>query len=106
MKLNIRDEKGTVIKAYETEEVRIPYKIIRRFVKIIDLDKIQGGDEIGIAGMVLQCMEPFENLVKSIFPDLTDDELDQVDIMDFVPLFKELLQFVVDKVNSLPKEKN
>lgn len=104
MKLVIRDNTGEVAKTLSTDVVRIKYGIIRDFIKIIDTEKM--GDEMAVFDMLVQAFEPFEKLLKQIFPDLTDEDLENVDITDLVPLFREIFVYVMDKIKGLPKSKN
>lgn len=104
MKLVIRNQDGTIKKTFETENVRIKYGTIRDFVKIIDIDKMD--DNMAVFGMLTQAFEPFERLLKGIFPDLTDEDLEEVDVVDLVPCFMELFEYIMEKVQGLPKSKN
>ncbi|MCI7304110.1 MAG: hypothetical protein SOR93_11010 [Clostridiales Family XIII bacterium] len=104
MKLDIKNNAGEVVKTFETDTVTIKYGIIRDFVKIIDMDKLD--DDMAVFGMLTEAFEPFEKLLKSIFPDLTDEDLDNIDVVDLVPLFQELLVYIMRKIKGLPKSKN
>lgn len=104
MKLPIRNDRGDILKTYESNILRIKWKTIKHFVKIIDLDHLDLENEIEIGKIVLKAIDPLEEVIRGIFPELTDEEMDNVDVaQDLVPLAKELFSYVKGEVEELPK---
>lgn len=105
MKLPVRNDKGEILKVYESNILRIKWKTVKHFVSIVDLDSLENLDnDIEIGKMVLKAIDPLEEVIRGIFPQLTDEEMENVDVLqDLVPLAKELFLYVTGKIEELPK---
>ena len=103
MKLPARNDKGEILKVYESNILRIKWKTVKNFVSIVDLDSLENLDnDMEIGKMVLKAIDPLEEVIRGIFPQLT--EMENVDVLqDLVPLAKELFLYVTGKIEELPK---
>lgn len=103
MKLPVRDDRGEILKNYESDVLRIKWKTVKHFVAIIDLENLDLDNDLEIGKMVLKVIDPMEEIIKGIFPGITEEELENVDVMDLVSLAKEIFFYVTGKVEELPK---
>lgn len=87
--LNIyaKNNKKIVEKTYTVDGYDLMLGTVEEFVQIIDVDKLN--DNAAVAGMVLKCYSKIKPLIKDIFPDITDEELDRVKVT-------ELVQVIID----------
>ena len=87
--LNIYKEgdKKAIEKTYTVEGYDLMLGTVEEFVNIIDVDKLN--DNTAVAGMILKGYSKIKPLIKDIFPEVTDEELNRVKVT-------ELVQVIVD----------
>lgn len=87
--LNIykKDDKKTIEKTYTVDGYELMLGTVEEFVNIIDVDKLN--DNTAVAGMVLKGYGKIKPLIKDIFPEITDEELNRVKVT-------ELVQVIID----------
>lgn len=87
--LNIykKDDKKTIEKTYTVDGYELMLGTVEEFVNIIDVDKLN--DNTAVAGMVLKGYGKIKPLIKDIFPQITDEELNRVKVT-------ELVQVIID----------
>lgn len=87
--LNIykKDDKKTIEKTYTVDGYDLMLGTVEEFVNIIDVDKLN--DNTAVAGMVLKGYGKIKPLIKDIFPEITDEELNRVKVT-------ELVQVIID----------
>lgn len=105
LELSIYDEKGKVIKKAEANLVSIKFKSIRLLMDILNIEEMNSNMEMfrTLAGAWGEVKE----ILNQIFPDLTEEELDEADLADLLPLIKKVLAYSLVKIMDIPHdEKN
>lgn len=92
--LNIYGENDEVIKKYETDHIRYG-----TFVAALKLDKELDESDIG------EKFKAVSEIVKKIFPGLTDEEIEKADYNDVFATFAQLKNKSAD-INSSNESKN
>lgn len=109
MKLNIY-EKGKVVKTYETDKYDLMFGTIEDVAEAVDLDSLNTGEDVEIIKMVgklvLTGMSTIKNLLKDIFPGLTDEELKNTKVNDIAGVLVDVVKFTIEQLSLGGKGKN
>lgn len=105
--LNIYDKKGrTVVKSYKAGQYDIMFGTVEDIVNLIDLDAFQ--EDAKDMDMVTACfkfvtggMEQVKEILMSVFPEVTEEELRYIKIREVVPLFIQLFKFSLVEMKSI-----
>ncbi len=93
MKLNVYKNQKDIEKTYETEAYDIMYGTVEDVFQIMDgMENMKSNDEL--FKVIQQNRSKLNNLLKDIFPDLTDDELRRIKLKELVPFFIDLFGYV------------
>ena len=102
MKLNIYKNQKEIEKTYEVDNYDLMYGTVEDALAIFD--EIEDlSDNTQIFKAVQKNRTKLNDLLKDIFPDLTDEELRRIKLKELVPVFIGLFTYVT---NSLGNEKN
>ena len=103
--LNIYDpETKLVSKQYHAETVDIMFGTIEDIIDIIDVDRLD--DNMELLKILMLSMKKLKPLLKEVFTGLTDEELKCTSIKELIPLFKNIINFMVNEINGLGGSKN
>ena len=98
--LNIYDKKTKeVVKKYNAETVDILFGTVEDIIDIIDIDKLD--DNMELAKILMIAMKKLKPLLKDVFVGLTDEELKCTSIKELIPLFKNIITFMINEINGL-----
>ena len=102
MKLNIYKNQREIEKTYEIDNYDIMYGTVEDVLSMFD-DIDDFGDNMQIFKVIQKNRTKLNDLLKDIFPDLTDDELRRIKLKELVPVFMGLFAYVQ---SSFGTEKN
>lgn len=109
MKLNIYENKK-VKKTYESDTYDLMFGTLEDVAGAINLDKLQTGSNAEIiktAGdFVVHSMDTVKNLLKDIFPGLTDEEIRKAKLSEIAAVLVDVIRYAIQQLNILPKSKN
>ncbi len=100
------DELKKVKRTETAEKVKIPYRVALRLIKSLDGTSIE--EEENLIRFVTGNIEKVDKVIKATF-DITENEMECIDMMDLIEVGKELFAWVMDEVKKLKKvdpEKN
>lgn len=105
LKLNVykSENKNEIEKTYTAESYELMLGTVEDIMEVIDFDKAI--NNIEIAKMIVKCYKQLKPFLKDIFAGLTDDELKRVKVNELVPLFKDIIQTIIEDI-SLAKSGN
>ena len=102
MKLNIYLNQKQIEKTYEIDHYDIMYGTIEDALAIFDeIEDLH--DNMQIFKVIQKNRAKLNDLLKDIFPELTDDELRRIKLKELVPLFMGLFTYIQ---TSFGNEKN
>lgn len=102
MKLNIYKNQTEIEKTYEIDNYDLMYGTVEDILAIFDeIDDVS--DNMQIFRVIQKNRIKLNDLLKDIFPDLTDEELRKVKLKELVPVFIGLFAYVT---STLGAEKN
>ena len=104
-------EAGQVSKTYTANEFDLMFGTIEDLVDLIDLDAFNGkaNDTEFISAAAKVVVGGFDNvkdLLKEIFPGLTDEELRKVKIKEVIPLLVQIIKYSLSEIAEIGKGKN
>lgn len=93
MKLNVYKNQREVEKTYEIDNYDIMYGTVEDVLSMFDeIDDF--ADNMQIFKVIQKNRQKLNDLLKDIFPDLTDDELRRIKLKELVPVFVGLFAYV------------
>lgn len=102
MKINIYKSQNEIEKSYSVDNYDLMFGTIEDVLAIFDeIEDISNNIELFKA--IQANRSKLYDLLKDIFPELTDEELRRVKLKELVPVFMELFSFVM---RSIGAEKN
>lgn len=102
LKLNIYDEdKTTIAKTYTAEGYDLMFGTLQDIFAIIDLDKINAGNETELAKMAVRGFDQVAPILRDVFPGVTNEELRRTKTRELVPLFVDLAREAVGTLRPL-----
>lgn len=103
--LNIYDDKGKVKKTLEANLIKIKFGQIRHILDLLKVEKMT--DTMEILHTVNDAWEEVKEALIKIFPEATDEELDEVGIEELFPMLVKVVRYsFAEIVNNIPHEKN
>lgn len=102
MKLNIYKNQKEIEKTYEVEAYDLMYGTVEDIFEIMDgID--QNANTSDLFKVVQKNRKKLNDLLKDVFPEITDEELKRIKLKELVPFFIDLFVYVTD---SFGTEKN
>ena len=93
MKLNIYKNQHEVEKTYEVDHYDLMYGTVEDILAVFDeIDDLR--DNMQIFTAIKKNRSKLNDLLKDIWPDLTDDELRKVKLKELIPLFMGLFTYI------------
>lgn len=104
LKLNIYANDGkTIEKTYISRDYNISFGIIRKFMKLMNIDKLENKTEV--LSLIMGAWEQFEAVLNGFFPDVQEEEWDRVSIEEIVDLVMDIAMGIVSKIAKIPAQK-
>lgn len=98
--LNIYDEQTKMIaKQYTAQTADIMFGTIEDLIEVIDIDKLN--DNMEWAKVIVMAMKKLKPLLKEVFVGLTDEELKNTKVKELVPLFINIIKFMMSEIKSV-----
>ena len=94
MKLNTYKNQNEVEKTFEIEAYDLMYGTVEDLLNILD-GVTDGANEATMLKVIRDNKTIVNDLLKDIFPDMTDEDLRKIKLKDLIPLFKELFEYCV-----------
>ena len=109
MKLNIY-KKGKIEKTYEADTYDLMFGTVEDIAAAIDFDALQTGSDAEIIKMVWKAFrksrETITDLMKDVFPGITDEELRRTKITEMARVIAEIVQYTIAQLSKGTAPKN
>lgn len=104
-------EAGKVSKTYTANEFDLMFGTVEDIIVLIDLDAFGEGatDSALITAamkLVVKGFDQVKDLLKEVFPGLTDEELRKVKIKEVAPLLVQIIKYSLTEIVGISKGKN
>ena len=102
--LNIYDEDDKIIKTCKAQFVELKFGAIRSLMKLLKVDEIENNLEL--MNTIYEAWDKLTVILEKCFPDITNDDWDNVKMSELVPVVVSILKSSFAKMMDIPKEKN
>lgn len=106
LKINVYDDEDNIIKTSEAKLIDLKFGVIRKLMKLLNVDNIDNSVEL--LKTVYSAWEQVTKILNSCFPDMTDDDWDNVKAAELLPVLVSVLKYSFTQMLTIPtdKEKN
>ena len=103
LSLNIykKENKNEIEKTYTAESYRLMFGTLQDIMSVIDLDKLQSGNEMELAKMAIRGFDLIAPILQDVFPELTSDELRRTSTSDLIPLIVDIAREALNTIKPL-----
>ena len=105
LKLNIYSGSGReIVKTYTAEQFDIMFGTVEDILETIDFDNLS--DEQQVVKTVTAMLGKLKPFLKQIFDGLTDEEIKCTKVKELVPLFADIVFYMLDEMKGITVSKN
>ena len=95
MKLNVYKNQREIEKTYEVDHYDLMYGTVEDILAVFD--EIEDlSDNLQIFDAIKKNRTKLNDLLKDIFPNITDEELRRIKLKELIPLFMSLFAYIKD----------
>lgn len=102
--INVYDNEGNVAKTCEAKLIDIKFGTIRKLMAILDIDNADNSYDI--LTKVYNAWEDIVDIITKVFPDISEDEMDNVNLSELIPILLTVIKYSFAKVMGIPADKN
>ena len=90
IKLNVYDENDNIIKTVEAQFVELRFGTIRGLMELLNVENIDDTGEL--LKTVYQAWDKLTSIMNKMFPDLNEDDWDNLKLSEVVPVLFQILR--------------
>ena len=100
--LTIYDNDGNEVRTEEAQMIDIKFGTIRGLMKLLNIEKVSETPEL--LSMMIEVWDELIKLLSYIFPNITDEEWDNVSLNELLPLVVDVIKMSFSKMLTIPRE--
>ena len=101
--LNVYDDEDKVVKTSKAEIIDLKFgSIRRRLMKLLNIDDMNNTAEL--FKTVYSAWDQITRVLNSCFPDMTDDDWDNVKVSELMPVLISILKYSFTKILDIPTD--
>lgn len=102
LKLNVYDDENNVVKTATAEVMELKFGSIRSLMKLLNIDDIN--DTAQLLKVVYGAWEQLTKILNSFFPEMTDEDWDNVKVSELVIVLVAILKYSFTQMLSIPTD--
>ena len=102
IKINVYDEENKVVKTSTAEVIELKFGPIRRLMKLLNVDDIN--DTAQLLKAVYGAWDELTKILSKCFPDMTDEDWDNVKLSELIPALIAILQYSFSEMLTIPTD--
>lgn len=102
LKLNVYDDENNVVKTATAELIELKFGSIRRLMKLLNVDNINDTSEL--LKVLYGAWEQITKVLNSCFPDMTEDDWDNVKVSELIPVLMAILKYSFTQMLTIPTD--
>lgn len=102
LKLNVYDDENNVVKTAEAEVMELKFGSIRSLMKLLNIDDIN--DTAELLKAVYGAWEQLTKILNGCFPDMTDEDWDNVKVSELIPVLMTILKYSFTQMLTIPTD--
>lgn len=100
--LNVYDDENNVVKTSKAELVELKFGAIRKLMKLLNIDNIN--DTAELLKTVYSAWDQLTKILNSCFPDMTEDDWDNVKVSELIPVLMTILKYSFTQMLTIPAD--
>lgn len=102
IKLNVYDDENNIVKTATAEVMELRFGSIRSLMKLLKVDDIN--DTAELLKVVYGAWEQLTKILNGCFPDMTDEDWDNVKVSELMPVIMIILKYSFTQMLSIPTD--
>ena len=90
LKLNVYDDDNNIVKTSTAELVELKFGSIRKLMKLLNVENIEDTSEL--LKVLYGAWEQITKVLNSCFPDMSEDDWDNVKVSEVLPVLISILK--------------
>lgn len=104
LQITVYDENDNAIKTCKAQTVDIRFGQISAIMELVDIEDMDNSMEL--LKVVRKAWKQVTKILSRVFPDMEDDDWDNVSVKELLPVVVAILKDSVAEMLSIPKSKN
>ena len=100
--INVYDDENNVIKTSEAQMVKIKFGTIRSLMKLLNIDNVEDTSEL--LQLIYSAWDELTKILSRIFPDMEEDDWENVELNELVPIVVDVLKFSFTQILTIPND--
>jgi hypothetical protein len=101
-KINVYDKEGNIIKTSTAVDCDLKFGAIRKIMALLEIEDIN--DVGALLKTVYGAWDQVIKVLSECFPDMTDDDWDNVKVNELIPTTVALVKAMIAKMLTIPTE--
>ena len=101
-KINVYDKEGNIIKTSTAVDCDLKFGAIRKIMALLEIEDIN--DVGALLKTVYGAWDQVIKVLSECFPDMTDDDWDNVKVNELIPATVGLVKAMIAKMLTIPTE--
>lgn len=102
--INVYDDDGNVIREAKANTVSLKMGQVSAIMRLLDADNIE--TSVDLLNAMNKAWKQLVKILSKIFPDIKEEEWDNVDIGELLPVFVLIIKESLAEMMKIPKSKN
>ena len=102
IKINVYDKNGEISRTCVAKTVDLQFGTIRRLMEVLNLEDITNTGEL--LKTVYGAWEKVTEVLSEAFPDIKQEEWDQVKLKELIPAIVSILKYSFSEILTIPKD--
>lgn len=104
LQITVYDENDNAIKTCKAQTVDIRFGQISAIMELVDIEDMDNSMEL--LKVVRKAWKQVTKILSRVFPDMEDDDWDNVSVKELLPVVVAILKDSVAEMLAIPKSKN
>lgn len=102
IELNVYDDENKIVKTVTAEAMELKFGSIRSLMKLLNVDDID--DTAQLLKTVYGAWEQLTKILNGCFPDMTDEDWDNVKLSELIPVLVTILKTSFAQMLTIPAD--
>lgn len=104
MTIKVYDDDDNVVKECKAELVDLRFGQVSALMELLDVENVD--DSVTLMRMVNKAWKQLTKILTKVFPDMVEDDWDNVKISELLPTVVQILKSSFSEMMKIPKSKN
>lgn len=100
--INVYDDDGNIVKTCKSIDAKLRFGSVRKIMALLQIDDIN--DTAELIKMVYGAWDQLTKVLSKCFPEMTDDDWDNVYLEELIPTLLNILKAYFVKLTGLPSD--